>query len=112
MAETELVEDSPIKETKPKRGRPRKTDAAAEPAKAEAKPEKVVKKRGKNSWPSLMKKVEEELIVDYDMNGDFEEKAAIRHKKFGIGVITKILDDNKIEVVFEEDKKVLAQNWE
>ncbi|MFQ5639053.1 MAG: hypothetical protein ACE5IR_13805 [bacterium] len=66
----------------------------------------------KKDWPSLISKVEESEIVDYDLNSDFTETIAIRHKRFGVGVITKVLAENKIEVVFEENKKVLAQNWE
>lgn len=71
-----------------------------------------VKRRSrKKDWPSLVATIEETEIVDYDIHGDFTEAPAIRHKTFGIGVITKVLDDTKIEVVFEEDKKILAQNW-
>ena len=105
MAKTDKAEATPAEAPKAKRGRPRKAETDVE-----EKPK--VKKRGRNSWTSLMKKVEDEEIVEYDINGDFAEKEAIRHKKFGVGVITKILDDRKIEVVFEEDKKVLAQNWD
>ncbi len=92
------TEDKP----KRKRGRPRKEETAAAPVK---------RRRRKTDWGSLMAEVEEAQIVDYDINADFNETDAIRHKTFGVGVITKILADNKIEVVFEEDKKVLAQNW-
>ncbi|MFQ5436805.1 MAG: hypothetical protein ACE5FD_18265 [Anaerolineae bacterium] len=102
MAETEQVKTgTAAEEPKRKRGRPRKTE-----------PVGPVRKRGRTSWATLVKKIDEEQIVDYDINGDFTEIEAIRHKKFGVGVITKILDDNKIEVVFEENKKILAQNWD
>jgi len=59
-----------------------------------------------------MEKLNEDQVVEYDIKADFSETEAIRHKKFGIGIITKVLADNKIEVVFEENKKILAQNWE
>ncbi|NIR49527.1 hypothetical protein GWO43_13585 [candidate division KSB1 bacterium] len=88
------------------RGRPRKTTASS----TTQKPRK--RRSRKKDWPSLMAKVEESEIVDYDINGDFSETSAIRHKTFGVGVITKVLAENKIEVVFEENKKILAQNWE
>jgi len=91
---------------KRKRGRPRKTETSG----AAAKPK--TRRRRRNSWPSLMEKLVEEELVDYDIKSDFTETDAIRHKKFGVGFITKVLDINKIEVVFEEEKKVLAQNWE
>lgn len=101
MAETEEMNKTPAEAPKRKRGRPRKTEGAA-----------PVRRRRKTDWASLVEKIDEEEIVDYDINGDFTDIEAIRHKTFGIGVITKILDDNKIEVVFEENKKILAQNWE
>ncbi len=84
-------------------GRPRKTDKT---------PAKTTIRRGrKKDWPSLVSKIEENDIVDYNIEQDFSEIHAIRHKKFGVGVITKIIADNKIEVVFQENKKILAQNW-
>jgi hypothetical protein len=86
---------------KRKPGRPRKTEATKG-------------KRGprKKNWSVMIAQIEEAQIVDYDIEKDFTETPAIRHKKFGVGVITKILDDNKIEVLFQEETKILAQNWE
>lgn len=85
---------------KRKPGRPRK----AEPVKGKRGPRK-------KDWTSLIAKVEKAQIVDYDIKKDFTEAPAIRHKKFGVGVITKVLADNKIEVVFQDATKILAQNW-
>lgn len=80
--------------------------------KSEAK-KKPVRRRRKKDWASLMEKIDEDVIVDYHIDGDFSETEAIRHKSFGIGVITKVLAENKIEVIFQEnEKKILAQNWE
>lgn len=87
---------------KRKRGRPRKTEG-----------KKIVRRRRKKDWASMVANIDETEAVDYDINADFSEIEAINHKQFGLGVITKILDDNKIEVVFKENqKKILAQNWE
>jgi len=89
-------------EKKPKRGRPRKTDAE------KAKP---IKRSRKKDWSALILTVDQDGAVDYNIADDFSQIAAINHKTFGLGVITKVLDETKIEVVFEENKKVLAQNW-
>jgi len=102
MADTKKEVEAPEESPKRKRGRPRKTDEPAAPVK---------RRRRKKDWVSLMEDVDEEQIVDYNLENDFSETAAIRHKTFGVGIITKVLADNKIEVVFEEAKKVLAQNW-
>ena len=72
----------------------------------------VKRRRRKTDWVSLIEKVNEEEVVDYDIKADFSQIEAIRHKTFGVGVILKVLDDRKIEVVFEDNKKVLAQNWD
>lgn len=115
MAAKEKKEDVVTAETvtaeppKRKRGRPRKTEADGTAVVAKPK----TTRRGKYAWPTLMEKLEdEETLVDYNIKSDFTEIDAIRHKKFGVGFVLKVLDVNKIEVVFEENKKVLAQNWE
>ena len=86
---------------KPKRGRPKKTDG----------PPKV-RRRRKADWGTLMGKIDQSLAVDYSMTADYGEIESINHKKFGVGIITKILAEDKIQVVFEENTKILAQNWE
>ena len=35
-----------------------------------------------------MEKLNEDQVVEYDIKADFSETEAIRHKKFGIGIIT------------------------
>lgn len=92
----------PKEAPKRKRGRPKKTE--------DGKPK--VRRRRKADWSTLITKIDEDSVVDYNLTDDYSEIEAINHKKFGVGVITKILDENKIQVVFEGDTKVLAQNWE
>lgn len=73
---------------------------------------KTTRPRNPRKWSTLVELVEDEKVVDYKITGIFSEGDAIQHKKFGLGVITKVVDSTKIEVVFEEEKKLLAQNWE
>ncbi len=87
-----------------------------------AKKEKVVKvkatgtkttrttRRGRMSWDNLMLEVQEKEVSDYTTGGDFREIRAIRHKTFGVGVITKVHNAYRIEVVFKEGTKLLGQN--
>lgn len=67
-------------------------------------------RRGRMSWDNLMLEVQEKEVTDYSTMGDFREIKAIRHKNFGIGVITKVHNAYKIEVVFKEGTKLLGQN--
>ncbi|MEK7727473.1 MAG: hypothetical protein AAB354_03620 [candidate division KSB1 bacterium] len=87
-----------------------------------AKKEKVVKvkaagtkaprttRRGRMSWDNLILEVQEKEVTDYATASDFREIRAIRHKNFGIGIITKVHNAYRIEVVFKEGTKLLGQN--
>lgn len=66
--------------------------------------------RGKKDWGTLVGQIEERQVVDYAINGEYSSIPAIRHKSFGVGVITKVHNRNKIEVIFQEGTKILAQN--
>jgi hypothetical protein len=44
------------------------------------------------------------------MKQKHEESSLIRHPSFGVGVVTRKIDQNKIEVQFENDIKLLAIN--
>jgi ribosomal protein L44E len=66
----------------------------------------------KKDWGTLVGQIEDQQVADYALSGEFSKSPAIRHKNFGVGVITKVLTKNKIEVLFQEGTKILAQNFE
>ncbi|MFQ5710031.1 MAG: hypothetical protein ACE5HO_21460 [bacterium] len=99
---THVYKEEKVEAAKKGPGRPPSTGDA---------PKKRVRRR-KKDWTTLMADVEEGDLTDYDIHSDFAEYQAIRHKHFGVGVITKVLTDNKIEVVFQDKITILAQNWE
>jgi len=68
--------------------------------------------RGKKDWGTLVGQLEDRQVVEYVLSGEFSSTPAIRHKNFGVGVVTKVLAKNKIEVLFQEGTKLLAQNFE
>jgi len=45
--------------------------------------------------------------VRYTIKEEFEKDAILDHKKFGLGVVTQILTDKKIQVTFREGTKIL-----
>jgi hypothetical protein len=45
----------------------------------------------------------------YRVDETFAEGDLIRHKKFGDGVVVRILDPKKVEVLFKDEPKTLAQ---
>lgn len=45
----------------------------------------------------------------YRVDELFAEGDLIRHKKFGDGVVTRILDPKKVEILFKDEPRTLAQ---
>jgi hypothetical protein len=45
----------------------------------------------------------------YNVGGSFREGDLLRHKKFGDGVVTRVIDAHKVEVLFKDEAKTLAQ---
>lgn len=45
----------------------------------------------------------------YRVDETFAEGDLVRHKKFGDGVVTRILDPRKIEILFRDEPRMLAQ---
>lgn len=44
---------------------------------------------------------------DYSIKGSFQMGDLINHPTFGQGVVEKLIDDNKIEVIFQDDFRTL-----
>jgi hypothetical protein len=45
----------------------------------------------------------------YTVAGSFQEGDLVRHKKFGDGVVTRVIEGNKVEVLFRDEARTLAQ---
>jgi hypothetical protein len=45
----------------------------------------------------------------YNVGGTFREGDLVRHKKFGDGVVTRIIDAHKVEILFRDEPRTLAQ---
>ncbi|WP_394849254.1 hypothetical protein LZC95_17630 [Pendulispora brunnea] len=45
----------------------------------------------------------------YNVAQTFQEGDLIRHAKFGDGVVTRVLDPRKVEVLFRDEPRTLAQ---
>jgi hypothetical protein len=48
-----------------------------------------------------------EQAMAYDMDGTYRTKALVSHSLFGLGVVTCLAGTRKMEVLFEEGKKLL-----
>jgi len=45
----------------------------------------------------------------YNVGGSFKEGDLVRHKKFGDGLVTRVIDAHKVEVLFRDEARTLAQ---
>jgi hypothetical protein len=48
-------------------------------------------------------------FVKYNVRGTFQVGDLIKHSKFGDGVVTRIIDAHKIEILFRDEPRTLAQ---
>src|SRR5712692_6768479 len=75
----------------------------AEPA-TKKKPPKA-----KPTWDQVMAKAKKPPRP-YGISDHFKELEVISHPKFGVGYVTELIGDDKIEVTFQNDKRVLVHN--
>jgi hypothetical protein len=45
----------------------------------------------------------------YNVSANFREGELLRHKKFGDGVVTRVIDAHKVAVLFKDEERTLAQ---
>jgi hypothetical protein len=86
------------------------------PPLAGAAPKKVAAPRTKKKdpgaadraeWAALQPTVEPARAIPYDMNGKYRAKRLLMHPVFGLGIVQVVLPPNKIEVLFQDGKKLL-----
>lgn len=61
----------------------------------------------REEWESLRSGMEPERAIPYDMNGTFRVKSLVAHPVFGLGVVKLVIPPKKIEVLFQDGKKLL-----
>ena len=76
----------------------RVTRASAAAARHEQSWEHAINGRGVNEFKA------------YSVASNFQEGDLVRHKKFGDGVVTRVIDGHKVEVLFRDEARTLAQS--
>jgi hypothetical protein len=61
------------------------------------------------SWEKAIAGKAVSEFKNYRVDQTFSEGDLIRHKKFGDGVVTRVLDPKKIEILFKDEPRTLAQ---
>jgi hypothetical protein len=79
----------------------------------EEEPAPAVKKKAqkaKPTWDQVMAKSSKKQPKTYQLGEYFKEMELISHPKFGVGFVSENIGDDKIEVTFKDDKRVLVHN--
>jgi hypothetical protein len=66
--------------------------------------------KAKPTWEQVMAKNAKKTPKPYQLGDYFKEMELISHPKFGVGFVTENIGDDKIEVTFKDDKRVLVHN--
>ncbi len=82
----------------------RSTTSKSTTRKTKAKDKEYVK------YLALLAKNDHPNAKKYNIAGNFEAEDVISHSKFGTGVVTDIVNTNKIKVFFNDGLKLLIQN--
>jgi hypothetical protein len=91
------------------------THAFKDPALAIIKKKRTVRKKTGPAIPlsELWEKALKATSVEeqkYSIRGSFALEDVIAHSKFGVGIVQAVVDNDKIEVMFQNDIKVLVHN--
>jgi hypothetical protein len=66
--------------------------------------------KAKPTWEQMMAKNSKKQPKPYQLGDYFKEMELLSHPKFGVGFVTENIGDDKIEVTFKDDKRVLVHN--
>ncbi len=74
------------------------------PTKAEQ--ERVAREQ---SWEKAVSGKSPRDFKPYRVSGTFQSGELVRHPKFGDGIVTRIADAHKVEILFKDEARTLAQ---
>jgi hypothetical protein len=63
----------------------------------------------RNTWEKAIAGKAMGDFVNYRISNTFEQGDLVRHSKFGDGVVTRVIDIRKVEVLFKDEARTLAQ---
>lgn len=63
-----------------------------------------------DDWRQLLLEASKDSVPTYQVSDSYEEGALIIHPQFGFGVVSKLISPRKMEVIFENSKKLMAMN--
>jgi len=91
---------SPVEPSKP---------AAKKPTRPRRKETTASASKNTRLWQEQLAGRDEAAAVPYAIAGSFNKNSLINHKKFGLGVVERLIDPNKMDVIFEDGLKTLVR---
>ena len=70
----------------------------------------VSRPKTEDDWRQLLIEANKDAVPTYQLSDSYREGDLVNHVQFGFGVVSKMISPRKIEVVFEDSKKLLAMN--
>jgi hypothetical protein len=61
-------------------------------------------------WRQLLMEASREGVPEYNIVDAYKDGDLLLHPVFGLGVVAKLISSRKIEVIFENSKKLMAMN--
>ena len=88
---------------------PKSSRTGASPRGAAAAARKLDIAKREQTWEKAVSGKGVHEFKPYAISGIFSEGDLIRHKKFGDGLVTRVVDAAKIEILFRDEPRLLAQ---
>ncbi|NTW35560.1 MAG: hypothetical protein HGB17_05435 [Syntrophobacteraceae bacterium] len=63
-----------------------------------------------DDWRQLLMEASREGVPVYQISENYRDGDLIIHPEFGLGVVSKVISPKKMELIFENSKKLMAQN--
>jgi hypothetical protein len=70
----------------------------------------ITKPKTDEDWRQLLLDASKEGVPEYEIVAPYKEGDLLMHQSFGMGVVTKVISPKKMEVIFENAKKLLAMS--
>lgn len=61
----------------------------------------------RKEWALLRPEMDNKVAAPYSMTGSYKVQSLIKHPTFGLGLVQRIAGPQKVEVLFEDGKKVM-----
>jgi hypothetical protein len=91
------------------RGRTTMSSSAPPPGRGSRAPRIAPAARLEQQWEKAIAGHGVNEFKAYAVSASFSEGDLLRHKKFGDGVVTRVIDAHKVEVLFRDEARTLAQ---